>query len=103
MRQGYTVAAPDLVGTGELGPGYFRGDSYDVGVGKAPYGLWFGAQDVGASFVGLQAADVVRLLRTLRKRPDVVAAEVRGVARGAATPVLQYAAAFEPEHDIEIA
>jgi cephalosporin-C deacetylase-like acetyl esterase len=96
VRQGYTVAAPDLVGVGEMGPGYFRGDSYDVGVGKAPYGLWFGAQDVGDSFVGLQAADVVRLLRTLRARPDVVATEIRVVARGAATPVAQYAAAFEP-------
>lgn len=96
VRQGYLVAAPDLVGTGEMGPGYFKGDSYDVGVGKAPYGLWFGAQDAGESFVGLRAADVVRLFRTIRARPDVVTTEVRGVARGAAAPVLQYAAAFEP-------
>lgn len=97
VHEGYLVAAMDLVGSGELGPGAYRGDSYDVTVGQAPYGLWFGAVLVGKSFVGLQAADVVRVLRVLRERSDVSGAPVRAVAIGAATSALQHAAAFEPE------
>lgn len=99
VRAGYLVAAMDLVGTGELGPGLYRGDSYDVTVGEAPYGLWFGAVLVGKSFVGLQAADIVRLLRAVRARPDVSTAPVRAIAVTTAASALQHAAAFEPEID----
>ncbi len=97
VRAGYLVAAMDLVGTGELGPGLYRGDSYNVTVGEAPYGLWFGAVLLAKSFVGLQAADIVRLNRALRARPDVDAAPARAIAIGAAASALQHAAAFESE------
>lgn len=95
-RQGFAVIAPDLVGTGEMGPGDFRGDSHGFRVGSAPYGLWFGSILVGQSFTGVRAADVVRLVRSLGQLPGVEAGEVRAIARGEAAPALLHAAALEP-------
>jgi dienelactone hydrolase len=96
-QQGYAVAAPDLLGVGEMGPGAWAGDSYDFGSrGKAPLGLWFGALSAGRSIVGVQAADVVRLVRHLAARPDLWGEAPRAIARGELGSVLLHAAAFEP-------
>ncbi|MBW3629496.1 MAG: acetylxylan esterase [Gemmatimonadetes bacterium] len=96
VRQGYVVAAPDLPGIGEVGPGDFRGDSYGFRTGPAPFGLWFGAMLVGRSLAGVQAGDLVRLVRVLGGRPDVAAGGIDAVAKGEMASVLLHGAAFEP-------
>ena len=57
VRNGFTVLAPDLIGTGEMGPGDFRGDSYIEGVS---YNVWFASMLIGRSIVGIRAGDVVK-------------------------------------------
>lgn len=89
-KNGITVLAPDIVGTGELGPGIFKGDSY---IDSVAYNLWFASMLVGRSIVGIQASDVVRLVDLLKKDKDVN--EIYGVAKKEMSPVLLHAAAFD--------
>jgi hypothetical protein len=97
VRQGYAVAAPDLLGDGEMGPGDFKGDSYHFADrGDDRYGFWFGAVSAGRSIAGIQAADLVRVARWLGTRADVSGAAPKGIARGELGSVLLHAAAFEP-------
>lgn len=93
VRQGYAVAAPDLVGTGEMTMRDFQGGTDDP---RAPVWLWFGSVSVGRSVVGIQAADLVSLVRHLQRRPEIEAGGVRALARGEMASVLLHAAAFEP-------
>ncbi len=94
-RRGYAVLAPDLVGTGETGPGQYQGDAYEFKVGKANYNLWFAGLRTGRSIAGLRAADTVRLTDFLAGRADIQAADISAVAVGTMCPVLLHAAAFE--------
>ncbi|MSU65789.1 MAG: xylan esterase [Opitutus sp.] len=91
VRNGFTVLAPDLLGTGEMGPGSFRGDAEIEGIS---YNMVYTATLIGRSIVGIRAGDVVRLTRLLRQRGG--SGEVYGVARREMTPVLLHAAAFDP-------
>ena len=93
VRAGYMVAAPDLLGTGETGPGDFRGDAQ---FGSVSYNLWFASILVGRSLVGERARDIVRLALVLSRRADVEAGDVSAVAYDELGPVLLHAAAFEP-------
>lgn len=90
VKNGYTVLAPDLIGTGETGPGIFHGDSYIQGVS---YNVWFASMLIGRSIVGIRAGDVVRLTRMLLKNENIN--EVYGLARKEMSPVLLHAAAFD--------
>jgi hypothetical protein len=63
---------------------------------RAPVWLWFGSVSVGRSVVGIQAADLVSLVRHLQRRPEIEAGGVRALARGEMASVLLHAAAFEP-------
>ena len=90
VRNGFTVLAPDMIGTGEMGPGDFRGDSYIDGVS---YNVWFASMLIGRSIVGIRAGDVVRLTRLLKKTSGIT--EVYGFARKEMAPVLLHAAAFD--------
>lgn len=90
VKKGVTVLAPDLVGTGELGPGVFRGDSY---IDSVSYNLWFAAMLIGRSIVGIQAGDVVRLVKLLKQHVNIPI--VYGLARRQMAPVLLHAAAFD--------
>jgi cephalosporin-C deacetylase-like acetyl esterase len=90
VMHGFTVLAPDLIGTGETGPGDFKGDSY---INGQSYNIWFASILIGRSIVGIQAGDVVRLARYLGKRPLID--EVYGVAIREMSPVLLHAAAFD--------
>ena len=94
VAQGTLVIAPDLVGLGETGPGDFRGDAYDYEMGVGAYNVWWGANQVGRSLVGIRASDVARVARWAVARPDV-GSQVRGIGIGALGPVLLHAAAFE--------
>lgn len=91
VRNGFTVLAPDLIGTGETGPGDFQGDSYIDGVS---YNIWFASMLIGRSIVGIRAGDVVRLTRLMKNISGIN--EVYGFARRGMAPVLLHAAAFEP-------
>jgi cephalosporin-C deacetylase-like acetyl esterase/pimeloyl-ACP methyl ester carboxylesterase len=91
VRKGYTVLVPDLIGTGEMGPGSFRGDSYFESVS---YNHWFFSVLTGQSIVGLRAADIVRLTRLLQQSHPGM--EVSAVAKGTMGSALLHAAAFHP-------
>ncbi len=87
--QGFTVLVPDLLGTGELGGGAFKGDAY---IGDISYNMWFTAMLIGRSIVGIQASDVVKLALLLQQKNRVE--HVFGIAREEMSPVLLHAAAF---------
>ncbi|MBG0859801.1 MAG: acetylxylan esterase [Bacteroidales bacterium] len=91
VNQGITVLAPDLPGTGELGQGALKGDAYFKG---ASHNLWYASMVIGRSITGIQAGDVVRLVRILKN--NNASAEITGFARKEMAPVLLHAAAFEP-------
>lgn len=91
VKNGITVLAPDMIGTGETGPGIFTGDAY---IDSVSYNLWYTSTLIGRSIVGIRAGDVVKLTRLLKQNNGIT--EVYGVARKTMAPVLLYAAAFEP-------
>ena len=91
LRKGFTVMAPDMIGLGELGPGYFHGDSF---FNNTSYGIWYLSILIGRSIVGIRAADVVRLAGILKKNDPT--GEIYGIAKKEMAPVLLYAAAFDP-------
>lgn len=92
VLQGFGVVAPDILGIGELGSGYLQGDSH---IEDISYNLWFGSILVNQSIVAWQAADIIKMVRVIQRRENVE--EVYAIARGALTPVLLHAAAFEPQ------
>lgn len=82
VRKGYAVAAPDLVGTGELGP---------VGEGLAYLGV-----QLGRSIPADQAADVVQVRRFLETRGEIDATRIGALARDELCPALLHAALLDP-------
>ena len=63
VKNGLTVLVPDVIGTGELGPGAFQGDSY---IDSVSYNLWFASMLIDRSIIGIQTSDVVRLTNLLK-------------------------------------
>jgi hypothetical protein len=92
VSQGITVLAPDLVGTGETGPGSLRGDAYFKGVS---HNLWYASMLVGRSITGIQAGDVSRLVRIVKT--GNANAEIIGFSRKEMAPVILHAAAFNDD------
>ncbi|HEU4471072.1 MAG TPA: acetylxylan esterase [Flavisolibacter sp.] len=90
VKQGITVLSPDIVGTGEMGPGSFKGDSY---IDSVAFNTWFASVLIGRSIVGIQAADIVRLGRVLKNNASIK--EVYGLAHKQMAPSLLHAAAFD--------
>lgn len=96
-KRGHLVLAPDLIGTGEMGPGdSARGDSYSFKVGQAAYNLWFASLQIARSPVGIHASDIIRCVRYLESRTDVDEEHISALAVGEMSPALLHAAAFEP-------
>lgn len=91
VRNGFTVLAPDLIGTGEMGAGDFRGDAY---IGGISHNLWYASMLIGRSIVGIQAGDIVRLTKLLEKNTGIN--EIYAVARKEMASALLHAAAFDP-------
>lgn len=91
VKQGFTVLAPDLPGTGELSSGEFRGDAF---IGGVSHNLWYTSMLIGRSIVGIQAGDIARLVKMLQK--DQSPGELYAIARKEMAPVLLHAAAFIP-------
>ncbi|MFC1718236.1 alpha/beta hydrolase family protein [Candidatus Poribacteria bacterium] len=91
VKKGFAVLAPDLIGTGETGPGRFKGDAY---IGEVSYNVWFQSILIGRSIVGVRAGDVVGLARYMEGRKDITDG-ISIVARGEMCPAALHAAAFE--------
>lgn len=92
VRNGIAVLAPDLIGTGETGPGAFEGDANFDG---ASHNLWYASILISRSITGIRAGDVVKLLKMLQiKYPG---SEILGLAKREMTPVLLHAAVFIPD------
>ena len=92
VRKGFTVLAPDLVGTGETGPGDLKGDAYFKG---ASHNLWYAAMLTGRSITGVRAGDVSMLTRVLKGSGNF--REITGFARQTMTPVLLHSAVMSKE------
>src|SRR5690606_1043359 len=92
VKKGFTVLAPDLIGTGEMGPGVFKGDSY---IDSVSYNTWFASMLIGRSIAGIRAGDVVRLAELLKN--EYSPQEIYGLARKEMAPVLLHAAAFDAD------
>lgn len=92
VKNGFTVLAPDMIGTGEMGPGVFRGDSF---IDSVSYNVWFTSLLIGRSITGLRAGDVVRLANLLKTRHDIK--NIYGLAKAEMAPVLLHAAAFNED------
>ena len=89
VMQGFTILAPDLPGIGELGPGSLRGDAYFKGVS---HNLWYTSILIGRSITGIQAGEVTRLAKTLRKYFN--ASSVTGYSGKELAPVLLHSSAL---------
>ena len=92
VKKGFTVLAPDLIGTGETGPGIFEGDSY---IDSVSHNLWYASILIGRSIVGIRAGDVVRFTKLLKQNTAIN--EIYGVAIKEMSPVLLHAAAFNQD------
>ena len=92
VKEGITILAPDLLGVGEMGSGDFKGDADFNG---ASHNLWYASILTGRSILGIHAGDIARLVRLILK--DNPEAEIIGFARGAMSPALLHAAAFNNE------
>ena len=91
MDKGITVLAPDVLGTGELGGSDFKGDAF---INNVSYNTAFMAMQLGRSTVGIQAGDIVKLLKVLKE--DQGLKKVYGIAQGEMAPAMVHAAAIEP-------
>jgi len=89
ISKGFTVLTPDLIGTGEVGPGDFRGVNLD----DISYNIWFSAVLIGRSIVGIQASDVVKLAHFLLRDKKIT--DIYGIAHKETCPVLLHASAFD--------
>lgn len=88
--RGVTILAPDLAGTGEMGPGVFKGDSF---IDSVAYNTWFTTVMTGNSITGIHASDISLLVQILQKDPSVTT--IYGLAKSYMAPALLHAAAFD--------
>ena len=94
VRKGIAVVAPDLIGTGELGPGALKGDAYFRGVS---HNLWYASMLIGRSLAGIQAGDLNRLASVVRAGDKTTI--IIGYAKKEMASVLLHAAAFGGNFD----
>ena len=90
LQQGYTIVAPDLIGTGEL-KNPPRGDAFIQGYS---YNLWVGANLVGKTIAGFQASDLDLLLKFLRTASDLPSDAITAVVRDEAVSAYLHFAPF---------
>jgi cephalosporin-C deacetylase-like acetyl esterase len=84
VKQGYVVAAADPLGFGETKNTAGRGQT-DGYMGVL----------IGRSVVGIQAADIIRVLNFLKSRPDIDTMRIGAIATGGTCLPLVHAAAFD--------
>jgi dienelactone hydrolase len=84
VRKGYLVAAPDLLGTGETAPDRsFYSSNYLI------------SALTGQSVTGVQAGDIVSVVRFIKDRKDVDKSRIGAIAFDELCPSLLHAAAFD--------
>jgi dienelactone hydrolase len=83
VREGYIVAAPDLIGTGETAKDYF--------------GPMYASCLIGRSIPGIQAGDIGRVITFLKGRKNIRVEKIAGVAFDEMCPAMIHAAAFNKE------
>ncbi len=91
VQKGYTVVAPDLLGTGETGPGLPRGATR---LNHVSYHKLFGAIQVGRSISGVRAGDINRLIYSVDSMQSIDMDRITVLANGLLTPDALHAAAF---------
>jgi len=89
-KKGFAVLVPDLTGTGETGGSYAVESAYSPW-----YNVWFGSILIARSILGIQAGDIVRIVRYLESRDDIDDKNISAIARGKMCPSLLHAGAFE--------
>ena len=89
VQQGCVVVAPDIIGTGELGPGFIQ----QTDPAHGGFRTWYGYVLIGKSIVGRQMQDVIRTLGFIEQTFGTAPAEVAAIARGAFGPLLLHSAA----------
>jgi hypothetical protein len=96
VNGGCRVLIPDLIGTGETGPGQWAGGNYfeHFKMEGLAIDMFYGSLLIGRSVVGLRAGDVVKLVHLLKRSG---ASEIGAIAVRELSPVLLHAAAFEPD------
>jgi hypothetical protein len=87
---GYTVLVPDLLGTGEMGPGNLNGDASFEGIS---HNIWYASMLIGRSITGIQAGDISRLILIIKMISNK--ARISGFARREMAAVLLHAAVFD--------
>lgn len=88
VKQGYLVAALDPLGSGET--------ASELWTSQTAWAPYYNAVLCGRSVVGIQAGDIVRVMRFLQTRDDVREDSFCAVGIGEMGPSVLYAAAFEP-------
>jgi hypothetical protein len=96
VNGGCHVLIPDLIGTGETGPGQWAGGNYfeHFKMEGLAIDMFYGALLIGRSVVGIRASDVVKLTNLLK---NIGSKEIGAVAVRELSPVLLHAAAFSPD------
>jgi dienelactone hydrolase len=83
VKKGYLVAAPDLLGVGEVAPDKsFYSSNYHI------------SALTGQSIVGIQAADIIKVVNFLKGRTEVDLNKISAIAFDEICPALLHAAAF---------
>jgi len=90
VKRGFTVLAPDIIGTGETGPGNYKGDSYINGIS---YNILFASVQTGKSIVGIRAKDIVKLSGLIQNKYE--SCDIYALAKENLVPVLIHAAVFD--------
>ena len=91
VNKGFVVLVPDLLGTGETGPGDALLDAH---FGNALFRMWHASILINKSLAGIRAEDVVKLTHILKAYQKTE--EIYCLAKGSMSPVILHAAAFEP-------
>jgi len=86
LKEGYIVAAPDLLGIGET-RNTFRTDR--------PLKYEYIAMHVGRSLIGIQAGDLIRVVNYLKSRDNVEKETISVVSLGETGPTALHAAVFD--------
>lgn len=88
---GFTVLAPDLLGTGEMA-GSYAGDAM---ISNVSYNVWFTSVITGRSITGIRAGDIIRLRMVLEKRSATN--EIFAIGRKELADALLFASSFDEE------
>jgi hypothetical protein len=83
VKNGFLVAAPDLLGTGEVKSANFFAQNWNISV------------LTGQSLVGVQAGDLIRVVNFLKGRKEVDYNKIGAIAFDEICPVLIHAAAID--------